>query len=98
MIELPVPRGATPPARRTWMVVPRVFQRGGAGQGTIALVVAPGGTPIAQWSWADAAAGSPCSDLPAQPVELGAERRQAWLVVTAKGGSVALDKTTLRPR
>jgi hypothetical protein len=98
MLELPVPRGTIPPLRRTWMVVPRVFQRGGPGNGTIAVVLAPGGPPLAQWSWADSAGTSSCTDLVGQPVELGAERRQAWLVVTARGGSVGVDRTTLRPR
>jgi hypothetical protein len=97
-LELPVPRGTSPPPRRTWMVVPRVFQRGGAGEGTMAVVLAPGGPPLATWSWTDSASAPSCSDLVGQPVELGAERRTAWLVVTARGGSVAVDKTTLRPR
>jgi hypothetical protein len=98
VIELPVPRGTSPPPRRTWIVAPRVFQRGGAGQGTIAVVLAPGEPPLAKWSWTDAAGTPSCADLMGQPVELGAERRKAWLVVTANGGPVALDKTTLRPR
>jgi len=98
MIELPVPRGATPAPRRTWTVVPRVFQRGGAGRGTLEIVLAPGGAPLARWTWTDTISGPACTDLPGQSVELGAERRQAWLVVTASGGPVGLDKTTLRPR
>ena len=97
-LELPVPRGTTPPLRRTWTVLPRVFKQGGPGQGTIAVVLAPGGVPLAQWTWADSGSGAACTELPGQPVELGAERRQAWLVVTAHGGAVGLDKTTLRPR
>jgi len=98
LLELPVPRGTAPPPRRTWTIAPRVFQRGGAGQGTIAVVLAPGGPPLAQWSWKDAASAPYCTELPGQPVELGADRRQAWLVVTARGGPVCVDKTTLRPR
>jgi hypothetical protein len=31
-------------------------------------------------------------------VELGGERTRAWLVLKARGGAVALDKTTLRSR
>jgi hypothetical protein len=98
MLELPVPRGTTPPARRTWTVVPRVLQQGGTGRGTLIVVLAPGGPPLARWSWSDSASAGACTELPGQSVELGAERRQAWLVVTAQGGPVGLDKTTLRPR
>jgi hypothetical protein len=97
MLELPVPRGTTPPPRRTWMVLPRVFKQGGPGQGTLAVVVVPGGPPLAQWTWTDSGSGPACTELPGQSVELGAERRQAWIVITARGGPVALDKTTLRP-
>jgi hypothetical protein len=98
MLELPVPRGTTPAARRTWMVVPRVVQQGGAGRGTLDVVLAAGGPPLARWTWSDSATTAACTELPGQSVELGAERRQAWLVVTAQGGPVGLDKTTLRPR
>jgi hypothetical protein len=97
MLELPVPRGATPPPRRTWTVLPRVFKQGGPGQGTLAVVMSPGGPPLAQWTWSDSGGGPACTELPGQPVELGAERRQAWIVITARDGAVALDKTTLRP-
>ena len=37
-----------------------------------------------------------CPELPAQPVELGGDRPRAWLVLHARGGAVALDKTSLR--
>jgi hypothetical protein len=36
-------------------------------------------------------------ELPAHQIELGGDRTMAWLIVRAKGGPVALDKTTLRP-
>lgn len=98
MLELPVPRGTTPPLRRTWMIVPRVLERGGAGRGTIAVVLRPDSPPVAQWEWADSAGAGSCSELPPKPVELGGDRRQAWLIVTARLGPVALDKTTLRPQ
>jgi hypothetical protein len=99
-IALPVPRGPTPPERKTWMVTPRVLQRGGAGSGTLVLVTALGGPPLAQWSWDDATAAKPpvATELPAQPVDLGGDRPRAWLVLRAHGGSVALDKTTLHAR
>jgi hypothetical protein len=98
-IELPVPRGSSPTPRRTWVVTPRTFQRGGPGVGELTLVTSPGGPPLAQWSWADASPTAPtCPDLAGKPVELGGDTTRAWLVVTARGGAVALDRTTLRAR
>jgi hypothetical protein len=97
-IALPVPRGPTPAERKTWAVAPRVLQRGGKGSGTLVLVAALDGPPLAQWAWDDAAKTATCLDLPAQQVELGGERPRAWLVLHAHGGAVALDKTTLRSR
>jgi hypothetical protein len=98
-IELPVPRGSSPAPRRTWVVTPRAFQRGGPGAGELVLVTSPGGPALAQWSWTDAAQGAPaCPDLAGKPVELGGETTRAWLIVTARGGAVALDRTTLRAR
>ena len=59
----------------------------------------PGGPPLARWSWTDATRGGlSCSELPGKPVELGGDVLRAWLVVTARGGEVALDRTTLRAR
>jgi hypothetical protein len=96
-LELPVPRGSVPAPARSWTVTPRVLQRGGPGTGDLALVTTPGGPPLAQWTWADTGHGTGLSnDLPAKVVELGGDRTQAWLVVTARGGAVALDRTTLR--
>ena len=98
-LELPVPRGATAAPRRTWVVTPRAFQRGGPGQGEVALVGSLGGPPLARWSWTDATrGGTSCSELPGKPVELGGDIMRAWLVVTARGGAVALDRTMLRAR
>ena len=98
-IELPVPRSSSPALRRTWVVTPRTFQRGGPGAGELALVATPGGPPLAQWSWTDAAPGAPlCPDLAGKPVELGGDMTRAWMIVTARGGAVALDRTTLRAR
>ncbi|HEX4446504.1 MAG TPA: hypothetical protein VH044_07210 [Polyangiaceae bacterium] len=99
-LELPVPRGTAAAAKRAWLVIPRVLLQGGAGTADLALVTDLGGpalaTPLAQWTWADAARMPICNDLPGKTVELGGEHTHAWLVVTARGGSVALDKTTLR--
>jgi hypothetical protein len=98
-IELPLPRTSSPTPRRTWVVTPRTFQRGGPGSGDLVLVTSPGGPPLAQWSWTDAASGGPvCPDLAGKPVELGGDTTRAWLIVTARGGAVALDRTTLRAR
>jgi len=97
-LELPVPRGATPAARRTWLISPRVFDRGAGGNGSLDLVTSLGGAPVAHWAWTESAKSSRCFDLAAQPVELGGERDHAWWVLTAHGGPVALDRTVLRPR
>lgn len=97
-LGLPVPRGPTPPERKTWAVTPRVMQRGGKGSATLLLLVALDGPPLAQWTWDDDAKAPTCVDLPPQPVELGGDRTRAWLVLKAHGGAVALDKTTLRSR
>jgi hypothetical protein len=61
-VALPVPRGPTPAERKTWMVVPRVVQRGGAGSGTLELVAAPGAAPLASWTWDDASAHAKPTD------------------------------------
>lgn len=95
-IELPVPHALD--KKRSWTVMPRVFQEGTAGAGHLALVLEPGGAPLAEWTWTNEVHGSPCVDLPGKVVELGGEHPRAWLVVTATGGAVALDKTTLRGR
>jgi hypothetical protein len=110
-IALPVPRGPTPPERKTWQIIPRVLQRGTGGKGALVLVDALGGPPLARWAWEDTAnaASAPstasaanaakppsCLDLPMQTVDLGGDRTRAWLVLRAKGAAVALDKTTVR--
>jgi hypothetical protein len=98
-IELPVPRGTGPSPRRSWLVTPRVFQRNGPGAADLALVTSLDGPPRAQWSWTDAAqGGQKCTELQGKLVDLGGDYSRAWLVMTARGGSVALDKTTLRAR
>jgi hypothetical protein len=97
-LSLPVPRGATPPERRSWSVVPRALQRGVGGSAVLELVAVPGGPPLARWTWDDAAKTPGCVDLPGQTVELGGDRPRAWLVLHATGGAVTLDKTTLRGR
>ncbi len=102
-IALPLPRGATLPDRTSWFVTLRVMARGGAGSGTIDLVMDLGGTsrPAATWTWRDALPANvrtpACLDLPGRAVEVGKASR-AWLVVRAAGGDVALDRTTLRPQ
>jgi hypothetical protein len=95
-LALPVPRGPTPSDRKMWMATPRVVQQGGAGTGTLLLVVALDGPPVAQWTWEDAAPGLRATELPPQPVELGGDRPHAWLLIRAHGGPVAIDRTTLR--
>jgi hypothetical protein len=99
-LALPVPRGPTPPEKRTWMVTPRVVQLGGSGSAVLTLVPAPGGPALATWKWEDAGKPGPpaCIELPPHPVDLGGEVIRAWLELRASKGPVTLDKTTLRPR
>jgi hypothetical protein len=100
-VALPIPRGATLPERTTWVVVPRVIERGGPGTATMDLMLDGESKPLTTWTWNDAVTGggrSPwCTELPARSVEVGKATR-AWLVLHARGGDVTLDKTTLRPR
>jgi hypothetical protein len=84
-----------------WVVTPRVFEHGTTGaHGTLTLAVtaAFGGEPLARWEWTDTARGPSCVDLAPATVELGGDRPRAWLVVTAQGGAVAVDRTVLRAR
>jgi hypothetical protein len=94
-IELPVPRGALPAERRAWMVTPRAFRRGEGGTATLELVISLGGAALAHWSWTDAGSGVSCLDLTGQSVELGGDRSRGWLILTARGGPVALDRTVV---
>jgi hypothetical protein len=97
-LELPVPRGAAPPDRRMWQVIPRVLDRGGHGSGTLELVTVLGAVPVARWTWTETAKSPRCFDLSSQAVELGGDRTHAWWIVTASGGPVALDRTVVRGR
>jgi hypothetical protein len=100
-IELPVPRADT------FSVQPRILLRGGGGAGTLTLYLlkanasAPTSAPnpdrveVATWQWngeADKAAPAHAVDLEAREIDFQTTR--ARIVLTAKGGEVALDKTT----
>jgi hypothetical protein len=99
VVELPVPRSSTPPEKRSWVVTPRVLERGTAGRGSLAVVASlAGGEALARWEWADAARGPTCMDLAPATIELGGDRVRAWLVIKAQGGPVAVDRTLLRAR
>jgi hypothetical protein len=97
-VDLPIPPGAPSGASHTWHVIPRVFLQGGPGEATMTLVEKPGGPPLATWSWKDAANGPGCVEIGEKTATFAAEDRRAWLVITARGGAVALDKTVVRPR
>jgi hypothetical protein len=79
-------------------VTPRVFERGLSGHGTIAIVDRPGGPPLVHWDWTDNARGLSCLELTPQNIDLGGDRLRVWLVITAEGSAVALDRTILRGR
>ena len=57
-----------------------------------------GGDALARWEWTDTARGPSCLDLAPASIELGGDRLRAWLVVTARGGPVVVDRTVLRGR
>jgi hypothetical protein len=97
-IELPSPPAAAGSAPRSWRVIPRVFLRGGPGEGRMALSEQPGGPPLATWTWKDATNGPGCIEIAEQTVTLRPEVRRTWLLIGARGGSIALDKTVLRAR
>jgi hypothetical protein len=98
-IELPAPRGSTPPtSARAWRVIPRVFLSGGKGEATMTLSEELGGPALARWMWKDATNGPGCIEIGEQTVTLGPQLRRTWLVLSARGGPVALDKTVLRAR
>jgi hypothetical protein len=102
-IELPVAKGGR------WLVTPRIVRSGGHGKGTLRLVPM-GRAPLADdaklvWDWADEPANGPprgsheaCVDLVPREAQLLAEAPGAgarW-ILTATGGTVTLDRTTMR--
>ncbi len=102
-IELPLPK---PEERKwRWSVLPRAYRRGGAGAAKLD-VVDETGKVLASWTWTDDLSKPPtlpCLDLAAQTVEIdpahpGARQgvARAWLRIDATGGSVALDKTSVK--
>ncbi|HEX8790645.1 MAG TPA: hypothetical protein VF765_06810 [Polyangiaceae bacterium] len=95
-LALPVPRGSTAPDKRTWMVVPRIIDRGGGGSAKLSLYANLDDKPLAEWTWESTAKSPQCLDLDAKPVDLGGPITRAWLVLSASRGIVSLDKTTLR--
>jgi hypothetical protein len=101
-IELPVAKSGR------WLVTPRIVRTGGHGRGTLRLVPM-GRAPLLDdaklvWDWIDdmptgqRTARETCVDLVPREAQLLAEApaRGARWVLTATGGTVALDRTTLR--
>jgi hypothetical protein len=97
-LELPVPAAPSTAPTRLWTMTPRVYELGRPAEGSLDVVLAsPGNPPLAHWSWTDEGKGGPsCRDLPPAVVELGRAPTKAWLILTARGGEVALDRTLLR--
>jgi hypothetical protein len=99
-MDLPVPKDGR------WLVTPRVIRSGGHGKATLRLVV-EGRLALPEddklvWEWFDndatSASGPPtCAELTPHETTLlvGPNARASW-VLTATGGSVSLDRTTLR--
>jgi hypothetical protein len=100
--ELPVPHTGK------WVVLPRVMRRGGAGHARLQLIPL-GRAPVSSdarlvWEWDDrdprARPGQDtCADLPALETEHGVEldATGARWELTASGGDVTIDGTTLKP-
>jgi hypothetical protein len=95
-LALPVPRGSTAPEKRSWVVVPRVVDRGGGGSAKLSLYANLGDKPLAEWTWENMSKTPTCLDLNPQSVELGGPITRAWLVLSGSRGIVSFDKTTLR--
>lgn len=96
-LELPVPAAPMAGPTRIWTVTPRIYELGQAAEGTLDVVVgSPESPSLAHWSWRDQPGSPSCRDLAPASVELGRPPARAWLVFTARGGQVALDRTLLR--
>jgi hypothetical protein len=102
VLELPVPRTGK------WIVLPRVMRRGGPGHASLRLVPLgraplPGDARLV-WEWDDDESGarSPhdtCAELPPLETARGVllDATGARWELTATGGDVSLDATTLKP-
>lgn len=96
-LELPVPAAPMGSRPRVWTVTPRIYDVGPPGEGSLDVVVdSPTNPPLAHWSWRGESKSPSCHDLAAAMVELGRTPARAWLILTARGGEVALDRTLLR--
>ncbi len=96
-LALPVPNTSSSGGKYTWVIVPRVVQVGDGAAAVLTLVAEFGQPPVAEWNWTDSTKVATCLDLPPRTVEIGRNRSQAWLILRATGGTVMLDKTTIRP-
>ncbi len=100
-IDLPVPR------KGKWIVLPRVLRRGGPGHGKLRLIprgrtAVPSDAKLV-WEWKDDEGGAKpghdvCTELPALETAHGVDLDEvgADLELTATGGDVSLDQTTLK--
>jgi hypothetical protein len=96
-LELPVPTAPIAAPSRIWTVTPRIYELGRPAEGSLDVVLdSPANAPLAHWSWTDEGKGPTCRDLAAAVVDLGRAPTKAWLILTARGGEVALDRTLLR--
>jgi hypothetical protein len=97
-LELPVPKDGR------WLITPRIVRLGGHGRATLRLVVT-GRAPLPEdsklvWDWLDGDATSPrapptCAELTPRETTLVASGTARW-TLSATGGDVTLDRTTLR--
>jgi hypothetical protein len=74
-----------------WRVIPRVYRRKSAAEGTVEVWTASGAAPLATWSWTDD--GDGCVELGAKEVALAAADGPVMKIATK--GTVSVDKTTM---
>ena len=98
VIELPIPRADA------YRVTPRGLLRGTGAEGALTLHVTTAGKEEehARWSWTDdVGEATKTLDLPEKSIILDSDSgapTTGRLILAAKGGPVALDKTTLKAR
>ncbi len=97
-IELPMPRENITRKGHSWIVTPRVIERSTGAAGELTLVTKSAGPTLAHWSWSDDVQTPNCRDLSPQVVDVATDGDRYWLVLQARRGAVALDRTTLQAR
>jgi hypothetical protein len=93
LVELPLPPATMTAPGRSLTVTPRAYALGRPASGVLDLVAMPGSPPLAHWTWLDDGHGHTCVDLASSTVELERAQARLWLVLKARGGAIAFDRT-----